>query len=186
MEIERLRRVGEKIFSVDKAVRLIEQVIHLRSQGFSQQEVARRLSLDRSFISRLEAIGEIRKGKRVAAIGFPIKNKEELSDVCHEFGLDMILFLSNEERWALAGEKKAIDFFNEMMELIAQLRGFDTLIMVTSEKWYHLAEALLDMQIIFIKLGATPVHEDRPVDPALFRETLNRVIDIGSRGEGKE
>ena len=64
MRFEQIFRIGDKLISLDRAERLLEQVLKLRSQGFSQQEVARRLCLDRSFISRLESAGEIRKGKR--------------------------------------------------------------------------------------------------------------------------
>ena len=182
MQSERLTRIGDKIISLDKAVRFWKEGLHLRAQGYSQQEVARRLSLDRSFVSRLEAAGEIRKGERVAAIGFPVANKEEILDICHEMGLDFSLILTDAERWALAGDKKALEFFNQMMDLLARLRSFDTLVLITSEKWYRLAEALLDMQIIFISLGPTPVNENCRVDPGLFRGTLEQILDAHKKG----
>ena len=175
MEFEQTVRVGDKIISIDKAVCVLNQVLHLRSQGFSQQEVARRLSLDRSFISRLEAVGEIRKGNRVAIIGFPIENKQEVIDICRERGLDFIFILNNQERWSLVRQQKALDFFNQAMEIISRLREYDTLILITSERWYRLAEALLDLQIIFISLGSTPVQENRRVDLVLFEQTLQHI-----------
>jgi len=75
MHFENIVRIGEKLVSVDRARRLLERVLNLRAQGLSQQEVARRLSLDRSFISRLEAISEVRKGKRVAGMRLPLVKK---------------------------------------------------------------------------------------------------------------
>jgi transcriptional regulator with XRE-family HTH domain len=179
MEFEQIFRIGDKLISFDRIERLLERILKLRTQGFSQQEVARRLGLDRSFISRLESYGEIRKGKRVAVVGFPIKNTNELTLICREIGLDYSMILNNRERWELVGGKQALDFFNQMLEIVARLRGFDILVLLTSERWYRLAEALLDLQIVYIGLGATPVEEDRQVDPEQFRRVLEQVIDKG-------
>lgn len=173
---ERVFRIGEKFVSLDKAVRLIERTLELREKGVSQYEAAKRLHLDRSFVSRLEAIGEIRKGSRVAVIGFPLANAAELAEICNAHGLDFYLLLNNQERWDMVRDKQALDFFDRMVELVARLREFDTLIMITSEKWYHLAEALFDKQIIYINLGATPIQDDCSVDRNLFEETLKQVL----------
>lgn len=181
MQFERVFRVGDKLISLDKVERLAERVLKLRSQGVSQKEVARRLSLDRSFISRLESAGEVRKGKRVAVVGFPITNTAELSDICQDLGLEFFLLLNNQERWALVGDKQALDFFNQMLDLVAKLKGFDSLVLLTSERWYHLAEALLEIQIIYIGLGPTPVREDHRVDPDLFRQVLEQVVSTSGR-----
>jgi transcriptional regulator with XRE-family HTH domain len=183
VQFERVVRIGEKMVSLDKAVRLMEQVLELRAQGFSQQEVAHRLSLDRSFISRLESVGELRKGRRVAVVGFPIANGAALVEICRDLGLDYYLILNNRERWDLVSDKKALDFFNQILEIITRLRGFDTLVLLTSERWYRLAEALLDIQIIFVNLGPTPLQEDCLVDPAQFRASLERVIKNSGNGE---
>ncbi len=141
-----------------------------------------RLQLDRSFISRLESIGEIRKGGRVAAIGFPLANTEELSAVCERFGLDFILLLNNRERWEMVQGKQALEFFNRVLELVARLRDFDTLIMITSDKWFNLAGVLLDMQIIHLDLGPTPIDEDRAVNPDRLESLLGQVISDQAKG----
>lgn len=176
MHSDRIYRIGDKFISPDKAVRLIERILELREQGLSQQETAKRLKLDRSFVSRLEAIGEIRKGNRVAVIGFPLANAAELITICKAYGLDYYLLLNNQERWDMVRDKQALDFFDSMVELVARLREFDTLIMVTSEKWYHLAEALIDIQIIYISLGSTPIQEDCYVDPGRFEVAMKQVL----------
>jgi len=173
---EKVFRVGDKLISLGKVVRLAERALELREQGYSQQEAARRLHLDRSFVSRLESTGEIRKGGRVAAIGFPIVNTGELTDLCGAYGLDFFLLLNDEQRWEMVRGRQALDFFNQTLELVARLREFDTLIMITSEKWYQLAEALLDIQIIHLNLGPTPIQEDRRVDPERLKATLETVI----------
>lgn len=184
MEYERIYRIGEKLVSLDKTERLVERIFKLRSQGVSQQETARRLSLDRSFVSRLESAGEIRKGKRVAVIGFPISNVEELKNICQSLGLDFFMLLNNQERWALMQEKQALDFLNYMLELLSRLREFDTLVLLTSKRWYRLAEGLLDLQIIHITLGETPLREDLHVDPARFAQVMEQVVKSGAKGAG--
>ena len=62
---EELFRVGEKMISMRKIEETVRAVLKLRSEGLSQQEAANSLRLDRSFISRLESIGEVRKGKKL-------------------------------------------------------------------------------------------------------------------------
>ncbi|HOA36056.1 MAG TPA: transcriptional regulator [Bacillota bacterium] len=183
MHFENIVRIGEKLVSVDRARRLLERVLNLRAQGLSQQEVARRLSLDRSFISRLEAISEVRKGKRVAVIGFPVENKDELTGICQELGLDFFLLMTNRERWELVEGKQALDFLNEVLELITRLREYEILVMATSERWYRLAEALLDCQILYVNLGPTPVSEDMQVDPERFRNLIEQLLKDRGRGE---
>ncbi len=182
---ERFFRIGEKLVSLDKAIRLIERTLELREEGLSQQEVALKMQLDRSFISRLEAAGEIRKGNRIAVIGFPLANANELAEICREYGLDFFLLLSNEERWRMVQEKQALDFFNQMLDLVARLREFDTLIMITSEKWHRLAEALLDIQVLYLNLGSTPIREDCQLDPDIFKKTLLQVLHNKERGKSR-
>lgn len=176
MPLERIFRIGEKMISLGKVVRQAEKALEMRQQGLSQQETADKLHLDRSFISRLESIGEIRKGNRVAVIGFPLANSEDIKTMCQEAGLDFIMVLNDRERWALVQDQKALDFFNRMLEIVTSLRDYDTLIMITSERWLHLAEALLNLQIVFISLGPTPINEDRVVDPNKFDEILRQIL----------
>lgn len=176
MSGERIFRIGDKMISLDKTVRMVERAMELREQGFSQHEVASRLQLDRSFISRMESVGEIRKGNRVAIIGFPIINTAEVQTVCDSFGVDYSMILSNQQRWDMVRDQTALDFFNRMLEMITRLRDFDTLIMITSEKWYHVAEALLNIQIIHINLGPTPISEDCSVNLLQFKEVLHKIL----------
>jgi len=184
MKFEQIFRIGDKLISLDRVDRLLKKILNLRSQGLSQQEVADRLALDRSFISRLESAGEIRKGKRVAVVGFPVANSAEINLICMEMGLEFYLILNDRERWELVSEKQALDFFNQMMIVITRLRGFDTLVLLTSDRWYGLAETLLDLQIIYINLGPTPLQADRRVDPEQFRQVLAQVLE--HRKESKQ
>jgi len=176
LQSERLFRIGEKLVSLDKAVRIAERALEMRERGCSQQETSRQLQLDRSFISRLETIGEIRKGSRIAVIGFPLANAPEISALCRDNGLEFYMILDNNQRWEMVRDSQALDFFNRMLELVSRLRQFDTLIMITSEKWYHLAEALLDIQIIHLDLGPTPIEEDRLFAQERLEKTLQQIM----------
>ncbi|WDC85484.1 hypothetical protein PL321_09400 [Caloramator sp. mosi_1] len=91
-------KIGDKTISVSRINKKIEEIIELRGKGYSQQEVAKILDVDRSFISRLESIGEVRKGGDIAVIGFPIKNKEEIIEVLRTFNVEYILLMNEEER----------------------------------------------------------------------------------------
>jgi predicted XRE-type DNA-binding protein len=55
-------RIGTKVIDRHRVHEHVDQALDLRSTGMSQQEVAAALGTERSFISRLEGLGEIRRG----------------------------------------------------------------------------------------------------------------------------
>lgn len=165
-------RIGEKLISVEKVSRILNQVFSLRSQGLSQQEVASRFGLDRSFISRLEGLGMIRRGARLAVVGFPVQNKDEIIQLLEGLGVDFILIMTNEERWHFVEEKSGIELFNEATRLIAQIRTCDVVVLIGSRQRINWGAALLDKEVIGINLGETPLTEDKYVDPARLRELI--------------
>ncbi|HAI51924.1 MAG TPA: transcriptional regulator, partial [Firmicutes bacterium] len=81
-------RIGDKLLNRTKLDRIIDRIFELRISGLSQQEVAQRVGCDRSFISRLESLAEVRKGGSLAVIGFPLSNTGELKALCRELGVD--------------------------------------------------------------------------------------------------
>ena len=170
-----LIRIGEKIISQGKIEQTIRQILELRAAGFSQQEVAGRLELDRPFISRLETLGEVRKGKRLAVIGFPLRNKTEIKKIAQDKGVEFIWLMDNKERWELVRGQKALDFFNHIMERITTLQHFDLVIIIGSKKWQKMAEALLDGQVLFLELGNSPITEDCVLDAQRFARILEQV-----------
>lgn len=173
---DELVRIGEKIISVRKIQENVQKILKLRSAGLSQQEVANELNLDRTFISRLESIGEVRKGKKIAVFGFPLQNKGEIKKIAQAKGVDFVWLMNEEERWNLVKEKSALVFFNEVMELITALQAFDIVVIIGSQRWLKIAEALLNCEVIFIELGASPITEDCSLNPDTFKETLDRII----------
>lgn len=176
MLTEELVRIGEKIISMRKIRDSVQKILQLRSSGLSQQEAASLLHLDRTFISRLESIGEVRKGKKVAVFGFPLLNKEELEKISAELGVDFIWLMNEAERWDLVKDKSALDFFNQLMELITKLQSYDVVIIIGSRRWLKIAEALLTRELIFMELGQSPIIGDRKLDPDSFREILVKLV----------
>jgi len=170
-----LLRIGDKIINRQKIQQMMDAILELRSQGFSQQEVANRLSVDRTFVSRLEAVGEIRKGGLVALVGFPIKNCDEIERLVAQEGVDFSLVLSETQRWEFVQSKSGAELFNEIMQIIAQLRKYDVVIMIGSNMRIKLMETLLDKEVIGVEIGASPIADDRYVDPEYIRTLIRQL-----------
>ncbi len=174
-------RVGDKIISMSKISETLEKILVLRSRGYSQQDVATHLRLDRSLISRLEAMGELRKGKRVAVIGFPLENKDEVRSMAEQRGVDYIWVMNDKERWYLVQGKSALDFFNDVMERVTQMQAYDVVVVIGSPRWLKLANALLDSEVVFIDLGDSPITEDRKLCLKRFEDVLDMVLKQASK-----
>lgn len=165
-------RIGEKLISMEKLNRTIARIMSLRSEGLSQQEVAVRFGVDRSFVSRLETLGAVRKGARLAVVGFPVKNKEEILSLLKETGVDFSLIMTNAERWRFVQEKSGLQLFNEVMRLVAEIRSYDVVILIGSRQRINWSAALLDKEVIGIVLGESPLTEDKYVDPGHLRDLI--------------
>lgn len=170
-----LLRIGEKIVNSQKIHQIIDEMLEMRAQGLSQQEVAKRVGVDRTVISKLETVGEIRKGGRVALVGFPIKNCEELRLMAKQEGIDYSLLMSEQERWAFVQSKTGVDFFNNIMEIIATLRNYDIVIILGSNMRIKLMETILDKEVIGVQIGASPIAEDKYVDPESIRSMVRQL-----------
>lgn len=168
-------RIGDKVISRDRINSVIDKILELRAAGLSQQEVAEKVQVDRSFVSRVETLGEIRKGGRVAVIGFPVKNKEELTETAKAMGADLVLLMTEEERWGWVRSKSGLDLINEVMALVTQTRDFDTLIFIGSDERLRFVEALVGRAVLGIEIGRSPLKEDQYVDPELLRRALSHV-----------
>jgi transcriptional regulator with XRE-family HTH domain len=173
-------RIGEKLISRERVIHMVDRILERRAAGESQQEAANELGVDRSFVSRLETLGEIRKGGKVALIGFPVSNKAELEEVCQSFGVDYCLLLTDQERWQLANESSGTDLINQLMQLMATIRSYDTVIFIGSNMRIHLAEALTDKQLISINIGESPIQGDRYVDPEVVSQILEGLRSVSN------
>ena len=170
-----LRRVGDKIINSQKIHKAIDEALELRGQGLSQQDVANRIGVDRTVISRLETLGEVRKGGRIALIGFPVKNCDELAAVARQEGVDYCLLLTEKERWDFVESKSGIELFNTIMEIIGTLRSYDIVIIICSNMRIKLIEALLDKDVIAVQIGESPINENKYVEPEMIRTIIQQL-----------
>lgn len=171
--VRELIRIGEKLVNKDRVHRRVDEILALRAAGASQQEVADRLRVDRAFVSRLEGLGEVRKGGRVALVGFPVANKAELHKVAEASGVDWILLMDNQERWGFLAEQSGAGVFNRVLEIISELQTFDAVVFIGSDMRIRLAKAVFGPEtVIGLELGPTPIEDDRYVDPAVLARLL--------------
>jgi transcriptional regulator with XRE-family HTH domain len=169
---EDLFRIGGKIISSEKLQLIIEQILGQRSRGLSQQEVAANFGVDRTFVSRLEGLGAVRRGSSLAVIGFPVKNKEEILVLLAELGVDFGLIMTDIERWAFVREKSGLELLNEIMSLVSRVRGYDVVILIGSKERIRWCAALLDKDVVGIEIGDAPITEDKIVDLQRLRSLI--------------
>lgn len=167
-----LIRIGDKLISLSRIETIVEEMLDLRQQGVSQAEVAKKYNTDRTFLSRMESLGEIRKGKTIALVGFPVKNIEELKHIALQEGVDFSLLMTDRERWDFVYEKSGIELLNDVMALIHQVRQYDLVIILGSDKRLRLFKTLLDKEVVSIDIGKSPITQDVYVDP----ENLKNII----------
>ncbi|MHB1393487.1 MAG: transcriptional regulator [Clostridia bacterium] len=167
-----LLRVGDKVISLIKINSKVKEILGLRMLGLSQQEVAEKLGVERTFISRLEGLGEIRKGQSIAAIGFPVKNKMEVEKVLRTYGVEYCILMSEEERTEFVNNCSGVQLSNKIMELINKFRSFDTVIVMASDYRNRIARDLLDNKIIEIDIGKSPIKEDVNVNLDILTDIL--------------
>jgi len=168
-------RIGEKVISKEKINREINKILELRVEGITQEGVARKIGVERTFVSRLESLGEIRKGKRIALIGFPIRNKEELTKLAKEIGIEYVLFFSQKERYEFINKKSKLELFDKIMEVIVQLSDFDLIIFLGSDRRVPLIEKIFSVQVIGKVIGHSPIKEDKYVSPEKILEIVKDV-----------
>ena len=168
-------RIGEKVISKEKLNREISKILELRTKGVTQEGVARKLGVERTFVSRLESLGEIRKGKKIALIGFPIKNKEELTSLAKELGIEYVLLLTQEERFDFIEKKGKNELFNEIVEIIVNLADFDLIIFMGSDMRVPIVEKIFSVQVIGIIIGHSPIKESKYVNPEKIIEIVKEV-----------
>lgn len=170
-----LLRIGDKIVNRQKIHQTVDRILDLRRDGLSQQEVAGRLGVDRTFVSRLETIGEIRKGGRVALIGFPLQNCQEIYAVARQEGIDFCLVLSEQERWDFVQTKSGVELFNTIMEIVGTVRKYDIVIIIGSNMRIKLIETILDKVVIGVQIGESPIAEDKYVNPEDIRALIRQL-----------
>lgn len=170
-----LIRIGDKVIDKDKIDRTVSRILELRSGGLSQADAAASLGLDRTFISRLETVGEVRKGTKIALIGFPLSNCEEIEAIAKDMGIDYVWLMDDRQRWSYVRNKSGITLLNDLMRIIAQLKDYDALIMVGSDMRVRVAEALMGNRVYGIELGKSPIKGNVRLEPEKLREIAQSI-----------
>lgn len=170
--MDEFHRIGDKLISRRKVAEQVDEILRLRAAGLSQQEVATRMGLDRTFISRLETLGEVRKGGTVAVLGFPVGNKEALVRVTQEEGVDFVFLMTESERIAYTESLSGARLVNDILALTGRLRTYDTVVVLGSDARVKLVRAILDREVIPIVIGQSPLSDDVMVDPEVLRKAL--------------
>lgn len=156
---------------------MVDKIIDLRASGLSQTEVAARLGVDRTLVCRLENLGEVRKGRRLAVVGFPILNKKELQDALEQEGVDFIFLMSEAERWDFISQKSGVELFDTIMDLIAKAHSFDQMLVIGSGHRIKILEAVLDKEVVGFEIGESPIQEDKYVEPGKIIELVRAIKD---------
>jgi len=182
----RLIRVGDKIISWEKVSTALAEMLNRRSKGATQQEVAKAFGIERAFVSYLEGIGSIRKGHRLAIIGFPISNKAEIYKLAEEFGVEFVYLLSENERQDFVTQKSGADLFNELLDILVQLKEYDLIVVLASDKRARVIEKILDQEVVSLPIGVSPLTKDQPVDIGILRNLLEMLVKDKEEGLDEE
>jgi len=167
-----LLRIGDKVVDRRKIDRTVTLILESRQQGMTQQEVADRLGVDRTFISRLEGLGEVRKGRRIALIGFPLGNRVELERVARSEGVDFVLLLTQQEREEFVDRRSGAQLLNDLLQLIAEVRCYDVVIMLGSDWRVEITRGLIDREVVPVIIGDSPITADIYYPPESLRDLI--------------
>lgn len=173
-----LIRIGSKVISHERLIELMGVILKKRSNGATQAEVASDVGVERSFVSHLESLGEVRRGKHIALVGFPVKNKHEVKKAAKKCGIDFVYLLSEKERISFA-DKGGAFVFNEVLDILAKLQKFDIVIFLASDKRVKSLSNILNGEVIGIPLGKSPLKTDKKVDVEELKNLLTNIICVG-------
>jgi len=176
----KLYRIGDKVVSEDKLHDAIAAILEEREAGATQEDVARSHEVQRSFVSFLETLGEVRRGSRVALVGFPVANADEVKALAEKYALDFVLVLSQEERERIeSGDATRV--FNQLLETIAVLRDYDTLVLLASDWRIQTMEKILGTEVVGFPLGHSPLRTAVHVDIDELDAVLSGVMSSRRR-----
>ena len=180
----RFYRIGEKVVSRDKLVDAVEGILESREAGATQEEAARAAGVTRSVVSFLETLGEVRRGPRVALVGFPVANVDEVRAVAERHAVDLVLVVSQAERESIESGSSA-NVFNRLLETLATLRDYDTVILMASDWRIATIERILGSEVVGMPLGPTPLRADRTVDIDELELLLGGIMSQPARRIGR-
>jgi hypothetical protein len=170
----RLFRIGDKVVSREKLVDHITDILRDRERGATQADAARAPGVERTFVSWLETLGEVRRGRRIALIAFPVANGDEVRALADERGIDLTLVMSQAEREGLEGAP-ADQVFNRVLDTLATLKDYDVLVLLASDWRVETIEKILGREVVAVTLGPSPLRHDVTVDLEELADILDGV-----------
>jgi len=176
-------RIQDKLVSQQKILEQVSRILNLRQQGLSQQEVADQCGVDRTFVSRMEGLGEVRKGRKIAVVGFPVENCQELEAVLTEEGVDFTFLMTEKERLAFVDGLTGRELLNQLMNLITLVRDFDVVVLLGSDQRLRILRGVLDrdVEVVGMEIGTSPITADVWVSPDELRSLLRTLKSARSR-----
>jgi hypothetical protein len=175
----RFFRIGDKIVSREKLVEQITGILRDRERGATQAETATSHGVERSFVSWLETLGEVRRGRRVALIAFPVANSDEVRALAEAHGVEFLLVMSQSERESLEGSP-GDQVFNRVLDTLATLKDFDVLVLLASDWRVGTIEKILGREVVAVTLGPSPLRHDVVVDLDQLDDILDGVTAPGT------
>ena len=179
-----LIRIGDKVVSRDKLLESVDAILADRAAGATQEEAARHAGVQRGFVSFLETLGEVRRGPRVALVGFPVANCEQVLELADTHAVDFTLVVSQAERESIESGSPT-QVFNQLLETLSVLRDFDTVVLMASDWRIKTIERILGTEVVGIPLGHSPIREDKQVDLAELDRILSAVLAARPTGGGR-
>lgn len=177
-----LIRIGDKLISPQKIHTMVAEILGARAKGLSQADVSMQFGLDRTFVSRLETLGEVRRGRSIAVIGMPVANKEDVSALCRKLGVDFVWLMTDQERRHFAESRNGVELVNEIFRLAQKVRSYDAVVLMASNERVRLLTALLDVHaVIPLILGETPLNRDVEVELNVLESIIKEVQFRGSQ-----
>ena len=181
----RFFRVGDKVISREKLFEMVSEILTERERGATQEETANSNGVQRSFVSFLESLGEVRRGPRVALVGFPLANADEVSALAETYAVEFVLLLSQSEREAIEAAS-AGEVFNRVLDTLAELAEFDVIILLASGWRIATMEKILGREVIPVNLGESPLREDVQADIEELKAILEGVTAPSRRSARRE
>jgi hypothetical protein len=168
----RFFRIGDKIVSREKLLEQITGILRDRERGATQADAAKSHGVERSFVSWLETLGEVRRGRRVGLIAFPVANGDEVRAMAERHGVEFVLVMSQTEREGLEGSPGDA-VFNRVLDTLATLKDYDVLVLLASDWRVGTIEKILGREVVAVTLGPSPLRHDVVVD----LEELDDILD---------
>lgn len=174
----RFYRIGDKVVSWERLLEAVGAILEDRQAGATQEEAARHAHVQRSFVSFLETLGEVRRGPKVALVAFPVANGEAIHAVADRHAVDLTIVVSQAEREGIEhGDASSV--FNRLLDTLAALRDFDTVVLLASDQRIATIEKILGAEIVGMRLGQSPIREDATVDLDELDRLLEAVMASG-------